>query len=391
MTFSANTNCYIIIISYTKAKEMKYYSKIERATAERINEIEKSFMETRENWDVLSDELESLFFQIPTDYKNTFEEDGAIYIKFWDKLEFFDYIKIEKPKTDINWLLNAYPKCCYLLSIIQIERGEFEEAFHTLNKGLELESDNPLLLNEMGLLMSSYGQTTKDDKYFQQAIAFHQKAFESRPYNTISQKARSLRGIGFALMELNDIENAEKYYEVSLEWEESDNARSELEIIKELKTNPERIIYQGISNFNQTEQINSYEYFLEQKEKLQNTIKGKIPKKYVYIWTKASRYLSMGTENFRHEDYFNYPMEEWDLEQIRIGVIQIVKYLKGITPEHIISLNTIEDVEHLLLTFHFKLIDKKFLDINENDILLQAEFQHKMDNDKIVLFFQIAK
>ncbi len=367
---------------------MRYYLEAERTTAERIDEIAK-LMNKRENWDELSDELESIFLQIPTDYKNTFEEDGTKYIKFWDKEEFVNYVETEKSATDINWIGNAYPKCCYLLSIIKIERGQFEEAHLVLSKGLELESDNPKLLNEMGLLWSGYGETKKDDKYFQEAIAFYLEAFESRPYNTSIQKARSLRGAGYALMELNELEDAQKYYEASLAWEESSNAKNELKIIKELKANPEIRIFPGTSNFNKTVKTNSYEFFLEQKNKLPKSIEDEIPNKYAYIWTKASRFLSIGAESFRYQDYFNYPLEEWDVEQIRIGVIQIVKYLKGVTLEHFISLNTMEDVKNLLLTFHFSLISKKFFDIDENKILLQAEFQHKMDNDKIVLFFQI--
>lgn len=58
------------------------------------------------------------------------------YIKFWDEAEYLSYNAIlGKP---VIMLQNVYPFAHYLLAIIQIERGLFEKALSTLNKGLGL-------------------------------------------------------------------------------------------------------------------------------------------------------------------------------------------------------------------------------------------------------------
>ena len=124
------------------------------------------------------------------------------------------------------------------------------KALKTLLKGIELEPDNPRLLNEMGLLLTQIGQSSNDKDFFYQSIKYYENAFHSRPFNTNAQKARSLRGIGFNLMELNDYESAKKLYEASLTWEESSNARNEIKIIEEKTANPNSIVHPGLSNFN---------------------------------------------------------------------------------------------------------------------------------------------
>ena len=105
------------------------------------------------------------------------------------------------------------------------------------------------------------------------------------------------------------------------------------------------------------------------------------------MWSKASLYLSGGSESFRNEDYFKYPLKEWDIDQIDAGVIQIVQFLKGVSSEYYIELNSITNVEQLMLTFHFvKQSDKKL-----NDNIFEITFEHKMDKDKIILFFKLKK
>lgn len=72
------------------------------------------------------------------------------------------YINVAGENKDVVWLGNAYPKCCYFLAIICIERGDFTAASEFLQKGIELEPDNPKLLSEMGLLLGEIGTNTGD-------------------------------------------------------------------------------------------------------------------------------------------------------------------------------------------------------------------------------------
>ena len=242
-----------------------------------------------------------------------------------------------------------------------------------------------LLINELALLYTRIGETTKDTSYFKYSNYLFQKAFSSRSYNTIYQKARSLRGIGYNLIELKDFLNSIKYYEHSLEFEENQTARNEIRHIKDKLSNGKINIFSNGSNFVNSGQIFSFEYYLEQEGKLPKSIKDKIPNKYVYLWTKASTYLYIGSESFRKQDYFNYPLKEWDVQQIDAGVIQIVQFLKGVSKDFYIELNNITSAEQLLLTFHFVKQSENKL----SDNIYEITFIHKMDNDKITLYFKL--
>lgn len=371
--------------------QMRNYPEIEKISAERLVQINDSIFQKKTDWDNILVELENIFSKIPFTYNNSFVEDGITYIKLWDSEELNSYLELKRPQNKIYWLLNAFPKCCYLLSIIYIERGEFEKALKTLLKGIELEPDNPRLLNEMGLLLTQIGQSSNDKDFFYQSIKYYENAFDSRPFNTNAQKARSLRGIGFNLMELNDYESAKKLYEASLTWEESSNARNEIKIIEEKTANPNSIVHPGLSNFNDANSIYSYEFFYEQQNKLPLNVRERIPNKYAYIWSKAAMLRAKGAANFRKDDFFHYPLEEWNSEQIESGTTQIVQYLKGVTSEHYIVLNTLEDVKNLLMTYHFSLL-KHATFINSNgEIIIRGEFKHNVDNGEIILFFKIEQ
>jgi tetratricopeptide (TPR) repeat protein len=361
------------------------YSENEQKSALLINTIEKKLFGSNPNFDSLSIQLESIISNKPANYVNTFEKNGQIFIKFWNEAEYDKYMEIEK--LPVVRIQNVYPYACYLLAIIKIERGLFEDAFSVLKFGLELEPNQPTLINELAFLYTEIASTTKDTSFFNQSNLLFQKAFSSRTYNTNSQKARSLRGIGYNLIELGDFKNSLINYEKSLEYEESKTARNEINLIKDKLSNESINIYSKGTNLDKSEKVYSLEYFIEQENKLPNSIKEKIPNKYVYLWSKASLYLSGGSESFRNEDYFKYPLKEWDIDQIDAGVIQIVQFLKGVSPEYYIELNSITNVEQLMLTFHFvKQSDKKL-----NDNIFEITFEHKMDKDKIILFFKLKK
>lgn len=61
---------------------------------------------------------------------------------------------------------------------------------------------------------------------------------------------------------------------------------------------------------NELNKIYSFEYFIEKEDKLPISIKEKIQSKYAYLWSKASNYLSIGSQLFRKGDHFNYPLED---------------------------------------------------------------------------------
>jgi tetratricopeptide (TPR) repeat protein len=359
------------------------YSFEEQKSSSLIKGIENNLFGTNPNYDSLSTHLESIVANAPLNYINSFERKGIKYIKFWDDAEFDQYKKTVSPS--VVRLQNVYPYAHYLLAIIKIERGLFKDAFSILTSGVKLEPDQPTLINELAFLFTEIYSTTKDTSFLNQSNILFQKAFSSRTYNTNSQKARSLRGIGYNLIELGDLENSLIYYEKSLEFEESKTARNEIRLIRDKLSNNTINIYSKGTNLDKSEKIYSFEYFIEQENKLPKAIKEKIPSKYVYLWSKASTYLSNGSESFRKQDYFNYPLKEWDINQIDAGVIQIVQYLKGVSPDYYIELNNLNNVEQLMLTFHFVKQSENVI----SEKLYEITFEHKMDKGKIQLFFKL--
>jgi len=238
------------------------------------------------------------------------------------------------------------------------------------------------------LLFGEIGGHTGDRGAFKNAIHYYEKAFDSRPFNTAAQKARALRGIGFIQIELGEFEKAKEVYEASLTWEESEIARTELKIIANRLSNPDAPIFKAGSNFNDTQNIRSIQYFDEAKEKIPITLQNKIPNNYAHIWSKATLLTSQGFKEYRQNDLFNFPLKEWNEPEMLKCNNQIVHYLKGIDPSHYIETDNIEEAKNLLLTFHFESMAVKQILNEKNEKIQVISFKHKVENEEITLYFK---
>lgn len=261
-----------------------------------------------------------------------------------------------------------------------------EEAITVLTKGLDIEPDHPLLLAELGLIGCQAGRASGDRASIERAFDWYAHAFDSRPYNTPAQKALALRGMGFVSIELNDWERAEKFYENSLTWQESTNARKQLEIIQGIKQNPAATVSISGSNFDSGERVDSYEHFLGKKQKLPQFLQKSLPDKYVYIWTKAAKLCLVGADNFCEEDFFNYPLKNWNLEEIASGSYQISQFLKGFHPDYALDNLSETGLAQLLETFHFEVESEKILRSSSNNPVQKFCFRHVMDQSTIELY-----
>jgi len=182
--------------------------------------------------------LEEILSHLPFNYQYRKVTDNAEYIEFWDKEEFLEYVKYIKnsnSEREIYWIANIFPKACYLIAIALMENGNLNDAEKYLIKGLSLESDQPLLLCEMGMLNLFKAKFYNDINYHKEAIKYYYKAFHCRPYITKGLKARALRGIGFSEIELNNYDEAEKCFKESLEYEQNKIALNEILYIQMAK------------------------------------------------------------------------------------------------------------------------------------------------------------
>ncbi|WP_420147652.1 tetratricopeptide repeat protein [Spirosoma sp.] len=366
---------------------MKHYSDTEREDAQTVAQIDQVIHTKVADWEQHYATLVDMFGRIPTDYKNQFEQDGIQYIKFWEQDEYDWYMELIKPDKPIEPLANAYPRCCYLLAIILIEQGKANEAYRILSKGLELEPDQPWLLSEMGMLGGQAAQTEHNSKVWKTAFSWYAHAFESRPYNTPAQKARALRGMGFACIELEDWDMAEKYYEASLTWQDSENAKNELELIREKKEDPATTVSIKGSGFDKGERPDSYTTFWHRAEKLPKTLRDELPDVYVYIWAKAARLGAIGPVNYRNDDHFKYPAADWKLDEVMAGSFQITNYLKGFHPAHALEALSDEGMEQLIRTFHFAKEAETLVRNSADQLIKKVSFKHLMDGETIDLYY----
>jgi tetratricopeptide (TPR) repeat protein len=346
-----------------------------------IRSTEEQLFTGNKNWDSLSVNLSSIISKTPKNYKNSFKYNNKNYYKFWNDSEFDEYKREVDPS--INFFPNIYPFACYLLAIIEIERGNFDSAMSVLNFGIELQPDHPTLLSELGFLFQRKYKLTKESSLLLSSNNFFSNAISSREFNTASQKARALRGLGYNFIDLNDLFKAKKYYQKSLKLIDSKIARNEINLINQMLEDKSIKPITNLSSIDQSSEL-GLEYLEELVDKQPENIQHKYPSEYTYIWLKAMRLHKIKTEVYREEDYFKYPLKEWNINQIRIGVEQIVFYLKGFTIENYLEVNTLKNAEELLKTFHFEIMELSIINNNISKIM----FRHKMDESEISLYFK---
>lgn len=167
----------------------------------------------------------------PHPYRNEFEQSGQLYIKFWDLTEFLHYtawMQAGGRERKLVWILNAYPRACYYLGYLAIEARDYRGAVAYLDQGLALEN-NPKLKCEMAQALIHLGEQNK-------ALALYDEVLRTPGYLSDNSRALSLRGRGYVLIDLGDLDGAEAAFRQSLELDpESGVARAELSYIEKLR------------------------------------------------------------------------------------------------------------------------------------------------------------
>jgi WD40 repeat protein len=166
--------------------------------------------------------------EIPKDWRPVVECDDRIEIAFWDREEFMYFVQhhtlfgpqIEK---DIVWVTRSYSKLYYKLAFEAIERKAYYDALEAVAAGLQLEPDHPMLLCERGLALSQLGQYDAARDAYQQALL-------AREWAPPSVLARAMRGEAVALIDLNQLEEAEARLNMSLRLDPG-NSTAENELI----------------------------------------------------------------------------------------------------------------------------------------------------------------
>jgi tetratricopeptide (TPR) repeat protein len=164
--------------------------------------------------------LEAALQEMPAGWKPDNDDGRFLTIAFWDQEEFLAYVNRERDRVTkpIYWVEGSYSRAWYQLAIAASKQGQFDRALFSLDCGLELEPDHPELWNEKGYVLGRL-------KRHQEAFDCYVRAASVRDWAPASQVARSFRGQGVQLVDLDDLDEAERALQKSLELE-PDSARS---------------------------------------------------------------------------------------------------------------------------------------------------------------------
>jgi tetratricopeptide (TPR) repeat protein len=177
--------------------------------------------------------LEQVVQGMPAGWKAFTESDDTLLYAFWDEGE-FDRCAKENPDKTVLAVFPSYSRALYLLGYINVEKGDAEGALKRLDQALSLQPDHPVILLEKATILSKIGR-------FQEAYEGFITAEKPHFALTPSLVARSLRGQGIALIDLDRLDDAEACLGKSLKYDpESKVAVNELEYIQKLRTGQAR-------------------------------------------------------------------------------------------------------------------------------------------------------
>jgi len=178
---------------------------------------------------------EDYALKAPENWKPFIDDVKTITYSFWNSNEYDSYKKafLEKLKSSnkdlIRSYIPSYSKAFYVAAKIKVEQEEYQSALEYIEEGLKLEPDHPLLYCEKGYVMSTFER-------HDEAYELYLKATNIRHWAPLNQKARAFRGLGYSLIELGRLSEAEIMYKKSLKLEANNKlAMEELEHIKKLK------------------------------------------------------------------------------------------------------------------------------------------------------------
>jgi tetratricopeptide (TPR) repeat protein len=181
--------------------------------------------------------LSGVIENTPADYVNEFSEGDCYTIKFWDQSSFLYYIEWYKKNLkhkELIWVRNVYPRAYFYLGFIMMESEDWERAIEFFKKGRSLEPTNPKFNHEMAYAYSRLGD-------HQKALELFRSAQIVNAYSSKYDNAAALRGEGFVLIEMGDLDGAEKAYQRSLYIGHNRHARRQLKYIKHLRSGGKRV------------------------------------------------------------------------------------------------------------------------------------------------------
>jgi tetratricopeptide (TPR) repeat protein len=180
----------------------------------------------------------------PPAYAHRFEDGDTLHVKCWDAADFDGYVAWLRSRGhagEVACLPNAYPRAYYYLGWVHIELGNFDTAVEFFDRGLALEPGAARLSNEKAHALTRLGR-------FRLALSVYDGVLSADGYVAPHDLAVALRGRGFVLIELGDLDGAEAALRRSL-WYEPDSrlAADELGHVRRLRERPAEAARLGLT------------------------------------------------------------------------------------------------------------------------------------------------
>jgi hypothetical protein len=110
-----------------------------------------------------------------------------------------------------------------------------------------------------------------------------------------------------------------------------------------------------------------------------------VPSEFAYISFKAAKFFVTGAAIYRKNDFFHYPLEEWNAENIKNCCKQILEDCAGVVPDCAIRGLASSDIRNTFELFHFT---KTANEADKNTF--RMDFIHKIGKQKLSVYYDLS-
>ena len=162
-------------------------------------------------------------------YESIFDRNKKQY-SFQSDEEFEEFSK--SSKLDFEWIDWGYKTCLKTQAFVAIERRDLQQALSMLRKVESLAPVSAGTSSEIGYVLNQLAKPAEALQAYRHSHELSKRYLSQRPYLAIA-----LRGMGFSLIELKRLDEAEKAFQESLQIEPGNKlANNELVYIQGLRT-----------------------------------------------------------------------------------------------------------------------------------------------------------
>lgn len=164
------------------------------------------------------------------DFEARMQDPNAVYVSVADAAELARF-RAEHPGARVVWIDWSYREALHMQAFLLANQEQYTQALSVLERESGIAPFAATAHAERGYVLNGLGRPREALAAYEEAIRLSDEFPSQAPW-----KAASLRGAGFSLIELGDLDRAEQRFLQSLELEpENALAQSELLFIKNVR------------------------------------------------------------------------------------------------------------------------------------------------------------